>query len=132
MEHELGAGHNASAWTITALAVRLALAMNLNDETANDGDMSFVEREQRCRMMWAAYACDSMCHGGLNDFVLLPITSMRIPLPASEHHYSLSIEPPTRPHLPSARESPQPLLHGADGMMSRYARLMSIRTDVLK
>lgn len=132
IQHEFGAGRNASAWTICALAVRLALAMGLNHEEARDTTLTFVEKEFRRRLMWAVYACDCMCHGGLDDYMLLSQETIRVPLPASEHHFSLSIEPGERPQMTNARHNMERLAHGADGLMSRYVRLMCLRTHVLR
>lgn len=132
VQHEFGAGRNTSAWTFTALAVRLALAMGLNSETAAQSSADPLEREQRRRLMWAAYACDSICHGGVDDYVLVDANSIRVPLPSSENDFNLSIDSCRQVDMLQAGESTQTLPSGDEGFMSRYVRLMSIRTDILR
>ncbi|KAL3455362.1 hypothetical protein BJX64DRAFT_72484 [Aspergillus heterothallicus] len=82
------AGDSADAWSLLALAARLALTMRLNYE--NEGLDPLVQETHR-RLVWAIYQLDRLFSGGIEDLKVCPVERMHIRLPCDERSFEMGI-----------------------------------------
>lgn len=133
--HDSCSGRHASHWLLVALASRMCMGMSLNIEN-NDLDAAtpgyqFVERETRKRLMWSAFAHESLASGGIREYMLLPLSIIKISAPCSERNFALCVPTRTR-NLNELESSMAPIPEQEDGLLVRYLLLVAIRNDLLQ
>ncbi|CAK7227525.1 hypothetical protein SBRCBS47491_006599 [Sporothrix bragantina] len=87
--HDIHNGLFGSAWMLSSMATRAALALGLNREQhiPQQKAISFTELETRRRLFWACYCLDRMMSTGLSDLTTLRAEHISLQLPCEEHHY---------------------------------------------
>jgi hypothetical protein len=133
-KNDINSGKYSSAWVLTAIANRCALALGLHRELPSDHPATGIERETRRRLMWSCYCLDRMMATGVPEFISTPASSIRIKLPCEEHHYLFG----------QAVDAPIPILElempddpvnakiESVGLLGQYVRIMEIRTMILR
>ena len=136
IQHELNSGRTGSAWMFAAIAARMVLAMGLNLEPSGT-DLSWIEREQWRRLMWATYCADSFCTSGWPEYSLLSSVEVRVYLPSDEMSFLLGVEVPGQlltDVLDAAEVEGAPDLHqkASGNLLTRWIWLTKLRNDLLK
>ncbi|CAK7206063.1 hypothetical protein SEUCBS139899_008846 [Sporothrix eucalyptigena] len=101
--HDIHNGLFGSAWMLSSMATRAALALGLNRENHSlyrhqqnaqnaqnatmNANIPFSEQETRRRLFWACYCLDRMMSTGLSDLTTLRAEHISLQLPCEEHHY---------------------------------------------
>ncbi|KAL1896088.1 hypothetical protein Sste5346_004827 [Sporothrix stenoceras] len=97
--HDINNGLFGSAWMLSSMATRAALALGLNRENhslyrhqqnstvTTNATIPFSEQETRRRLFWACYCLDRMMSTGLSDLTMLRAEHISLQLPCEEHHY---------------------------------------------
>ncbi|KAF7542202.1 hypothetical protein G7Z17_g11793 [Cylindrodendrum hubeiense] len=135
--HDVNSGNYSSAWMLSSMATRAALALGLNKESrTDDTPMSFSEQETRRRLFWACYCLDRMMATGLSELVVLRNEHIRLQLPCEEHQYLFSI-PCWTPVINLEVEMPaieqEPSHSSRDiGLFGHYVQIMQMRYSILK
>ncbi|KAK7415441.1 hypothetical protein QQX98_005892 [Neonectria punicea] len=138
--HEVNCGNFASAWMLSSIASRAALALGLNNESCtDDSNMSCTEQETRRRLFWACYCLDRMMSTGLSELLILRAEHIRLQLPCEEYQYMFGI-PCWTPITNVEQEMPNmerlsldQLQAQADiGMFGHYVQIMQMRFCILK
>jgi len=126
--HEQNSGRHGSAWLLVSLITRMAYGMGLNTARL---DLPSAETEVRGRLMWAAHAADSQAAGGVLEYTLTDRRTLTIPLPVSEKAFALGLSC-RGPMLENVELNPAPGLETAEGVASRYIRIIALRNDILR
>ena len=141
--HEFNSGRPGSAWLFTPMAVRMALAMGLNDEEP-DATATLIERETRRRLMWSAFCADAMAAGesaslgtslthagGQVAYLSCPAASIRCALPCDDNLYALGTVPADTSATPWDLGN-KSYSTARDGLTTRWIRIMAIRNEMLQ
>lgn len=134
---DLSAGRSLSVWTLTALAVRLAYGLRLNDDSTYAG-LPWVRQETRRRLMWSAYCLDKLIGAGAAMYSLCLGSSLKLQLPCTERNFSLGIPCETgRLHIGNGYEPGHTTIFPdamprTGGLMSCYVELSIIRESILR
>ncbi|KAH7145457.1 fungal-specific transcription factor domain-containing protein [Dactylonectria estremocensis] len=138
--HEVNCGNFASAWMLSSIATRAALALGLNNQgRADDESMAFSEQETRRRLFWACYCLDRMMSTGLSELTVIRAEHLRLQLPCEEYQYTFGISCWTliinlEEEMP-AMDQPsleQLQAQGDVGMFGQYVQVMQMRYSILK
>ena len=135
--HDINSGNYSSAWMLSSIATRAALALGLNkDATVDDGSLSFTEQETRRRLFWACYCLDRMMSTGLPELVVLRTEHVHLQLPCEEQQYLLDIPCATRinnleTEISCTQENPSSAQANV-GMSGHYVQIMQMRYSILK
>ncbi|CAO2654061.1 Nn.00g107940.m01.CDS01 [Neocucurbitaria sp. VM-36] len=145
-DQEARTGNYAGSFLLTGLVIRMAHALQLNNEVSADvlckevgGSPNEVSvRESRRRMMWACYMIDVWAGSGVDHLTILSEKDLKIQLPCNERQYSLQIACITErlekgeilDSIPAEDipEKPSDNL----GMAAYYVRIVSIWRRVLR
>lgn len=88
IHHEYCAGRMLSAWSLTALASRMAIGMGLHRQPPEKARL--VESEMRRRLLWATWCADSWGASGLGECTTFdPKLIGGLALPCTENEYGL-------------------------------------------
>lgn len=134
--HEVNSGNYSSAWMLSSIATRAALALGLNKESSADTDsLSFSEQETKRRLFWACYCLDRMMSTGSPELVVLRTDHIRLQLPCEEHQYLFGI-PCWTPVVNLEVEMPSTGQEQSQGqrdigMFGQYVQIMQIRYSIL-
>lgn len=98
-DHEARTGNYAGSFLLTGLVIRMAHALQLNNEVSPDilckeigaSPNEVSVRESRRRMMWACYMIDVWAGSGVDHLTLLNERDLKIQLPCNERQFSLQI-----------------------------------------
>ena len=126
--HEHASGRSASAWMLTSMATRLAYTLRLQVETPHP--RTWLHGELRRRMMWAVYCWDALGSGGIPEYTLCDVSRINIALPVSEYNYTHDI--PVQSLTFAQVHANAKFEQGADGVFSRYIRLLALRAQALR
>ncbi|KAF1848771.1 uncharacterized protein K460DRAFT_280242 [Cucurbitaria berberidis CBS 394.84] len=145
-DQEARTGNYAGSFLLTGLVIRMAHALQLNNEVSMDvlckevgGSPNEVSvRESRRRMMWACYMIDVWAGSGVDHLTILNEKDLKIQLPCNERQFSLQIACVTErlekgeilDFIPAEDipEKPSDNL----GMAAYYVRIVSIWRRVLR
>lgn len=90
-KHASYSGAFNQAFMLASLANRYALKLRLFDETRwtkkDNSDVSWVEAEQRRRIMFSCYCVDRMTATGMRELTFCPAERMKIQLPCEDYNY---------------------------------------------
>ncbi|KAL5612776.1 hypothetical protein BROUX41_004139 [Berkeleyomyces rouxiae] len=94
--HEFGTCHGGRSWALGGQAMRMAYALQLHrdldhDPQGNKPQLSFVDREIRCRTMWACFLMDRFNSSGTDRPMFIREESIKIPLPIKERCFQLDV-----------------------------------------
>lgn len=138
-KYDMNSGKYGTAWMLSSIANRAALALGLHKDGGNDSKTTWVERETRRRLMWACYCLDRMMATGVPEFVFIRYEHVRMQLPCEEHQYLLGIPCVTPvPNLEGetlgiGRVMPDQATPERDiGMYGHYVQIVGIRYMILK
>ena len=141
-----GNGNYAGSFLLTGLVIRMAHALQLNNEVAPEtfymqfkGNPDEVSvRESRRRLMWACYMIDVWAGSGVDHLTLLNERDLKIQLPCNERLFSLQIpcvtellEKGTVLEILPAENIPQKPADNL-GMAAYYVRIVNIWRRVLR
>jgi len=133
-KEDISSGRFSQAFTLAAVAMRMALAMRLHQELPPDDEKSISERETRRRLMWGCFSLDRMMSTGVPEFLITPVQSLRIRLPCDDQRYlyGMAVETPI-PALESAGDSNDrdPAKFEGVGILGHHLRLQGVRTMIL-
>lgn len=98
-DQEARTGNYAGSFLLTGLVIRMAHALQLNNEVSVDvlckevgGSPNEVSvRESRRRMMWACYMIDVWAGSGVDHLTILNEKDLKVQLPCNERQFSLQI-----------------------------------------
>jgi hypothetical protein len=145
-DQEARAGNYAGSFLLTGLVIRMAHALQLNNEVSADilckedgGSPNEASvRESRRRMMWACYMIDVWAGSGVDHLTMLNEQDLKIQLPCNERQFLLQIPVVTErlqegdiiDFIPEEDipEKPKENL----GMAAYYVRIVSIWRRVLR
>ncbi|KAL5115332.1 hypothetical protein ACEQ8H_006777 [Pleosporales sp. CAS-2024a] len=145
-DQEARAGNYAGSFLLTGLVIRMAHALQLNNEVSTDilckeegGSPNEASvRESRRRLMWACYMIDVWAGSGVDHLTILNEKDLRIQLPCNERQFLLQIPVVTErlqegdiiDFIPAEDipEKPRENL----GMAAYYVRIVSIWRRVLR
>ena len=145
-DQEARTGNYAGSFLLTGLVIRLAHALQLNNELSVDvmckeegaSPNEVSVRESRRRLMWACYMIDVWAGSGVDHLTILNEKDLKIQLPCNERQFSLQIacvterleKGETLDFIPAAEvpEKPSDNL----GMAAYYVRIVSIWRRVLR
>lgn len=100
--------------------------LGLNLEVKNTGRPR-VEQESRRRLAWAAFCLDGLVAGRVPELKSLPLSVMRVRLPANEREFQLGLESSSSqlalPYMPEN-------MHRA-GILACFISIMAIRCQIL-
>ncbi|KPM43155.1 hypothetical protein AK830_g3400 [Neonectria ditissima] len=138
--HEVNCGNFASAWMLSSIATRAALALGLNNAgRADDANASFSEQETRRRLFWACYCLDRMMSTGQAELTVVRAEHIRLQLPCEEYQYTFGIPCWTpivnlEEEMPAMEQSSLAQLQsqGDIGMFGHYVQIMQMRYGILK
>jgi len=108
--YEWNRGAHASAWIISAVAVRLAHALQLNVEVSADRGkdkprIPTTVMETRRRLLWSCVIMESMIDAGHSPLSGLDLASIDVRLPCDERSYQLGLETTTERLNPSQKDN---------------------------
>ncbi|KAH9861668.1 hypothetical protein J1614_011421 [Plenodomus biglobosus] len=145
-DQEARTGNYAGSFLLTGLVIRLAHALQLNNELSTDvlckedgaSPNEVSVRESRRRLMWACYMIDVWAGSGVDHLTILNEKDLKIQLPCNERQFSLQIPCITEKletgsildFIPAddIPEKPSDNL----GMAAYYVRIVSIWRRVLR
>jgi hypothetical protein len=145
-DQEARTGNYAGSFLLTGLVIRMAHALQLNNEVSADimckeegGSPNEASvRESRRRLMWACYMIDVWAGSGVDHLTMLSEKDLKIQLPCNERQFSLQIPVVTErlkegdiiDFIPAedVPEKPKENL----GMAAYYVRIVSIWRRVLR
>ncbi|KAH4059922.1 hypothetical protein HBI80_035590 [Parastagonospora nodorum] len=145
-DQEARVGNYAGSFLLTGLVIRMAHALQLNNEVSADilckeegGSPNEASvRESRRRMMWACYMIDVWAGSGVDHLTILNEKDLKIQLPCNERQFLLQIPVVTErlqegdiiDFIPAEDipEKPKENL----GMAAYYVRIVSIWRRVLR
>ncbi|KAJ4367741.1 hypothetical protein N0V86_009862 [Didymella sp. IMI 355093] len=143
-DQEARTGNYAGSFLLTGLVIRMAHALQLNNEASTDimckrdGPNEASVRECQRRLMWACYMLDVWAGSGVDHLTILNEKDIKIQLPCNERQFLLQIpvvterleEGTTLDFIPAADlpEKPRDNL----GMAAYYVRIVSIWRRVLR
>lgn len=98
-DQEARAGNYAGSFLLTGLVIRMAHALQLNNEVSADilcreegGSPNEASvRESRRRLMWACYMIDVWAGSGVDHLTILNEKDLKIQLPCNERQFLLQI-----------------------------------------
>ncbi|KAF2023322.1 hypothetical protein EK21DRAFT_81204 [Setomelanomma holmii] len=98
-DQEARTGNYAGSFLLTGLVIRMAHALQLNNEVSADimckdegGSPNEASvRESRRRLMWACYMIDVWAGSGVDHLTILNEKDLKIQLPCNERQFSLQI-----------------------------------------
>ncbi|KAI1089385.1 fungal-specific transcription factor domain-containing protein [Rostrohypoxylon terebratum] len=124
--YRIESGEFPTAFMLSALAARTALALRLNYERP---ELSDVAQEARRRLFWALYLLDDFFCVGLREFELCPEETIHLQLPCDEDHFEAGRHVQTGVLRPGIRSSENTTTIGLRGMS---LRLTSMRRAVMR
>ncbi|KAJ4331340.1 hypothetical protein N0V87_009236 [Didymella glomerata] len=143
-DQEARTGNYAGSFLLTGLVIRMAHALQLNNEASTDimckedGPNEASIRECQRRLMWACYMLDVWAGSGVDHLTILNEKDIKIQLPCNERQFLLQIpviterleEGTTLDFIPKSDlpEKPRDNL----GMAAYYVRIVSIWRRVLR
>jgi hypothetical protein len=145
-DQEARTGNYAGSFLLTGLVIRMAHALQLNNEVSADilckeegGSPNEASvRESRRRLMWACYMIDVWAGSGVDHLTILNEKDLKIQLPCNERQFLLQIPVVTErlqegdiiDFIPAedVPEKPKENL----GMAAYYVRIVSIWRRVLR
>jgi hypothetical protein len=145
-DQEARTGNYAGSFLLTGLVIRMAHALQLNNEVSADilckeegGSPNEASvRESRRRLMWACYMIDVWAGSGVDHLTILNEKDLKIQLPCNERQFLLQIPVVTErleegdiiDFIPAEDipEKPKENL----GMAAYYVRIVSIWRRVLR
>lgn len=143
-DQEARTGNYAGSFLLTGLVIRMAHALQLNNEASTDimckkdSPNEASIRECQRRLMWACYMLDVWAGSGVDHLTILNEKDIRIQLPCNERQFMLQIpvvterleEGTTLEFIPKddLPEKPRDNL----GMAAYYVRIVSIWRRVLR
>lgn len=139
--YEWHRGSHVSAWIISAIAVRLTHALQLNlelPENEHGGrSVSMIVREMRRRTLWGCLVMESLMEGGRNPFSNLDLSSIEVRLPCDERSFRLGIESHPNsllePGVPRSTFLPDlPNIDGRPNMSAYLVRLAVLRMLIIQ
>ncbi|CAI9629752.1 hypothetical protein GT037_008945 [Alternaria burnsii] len=145
-DQEARNGNYAGSFLLTGLVIRMAHALQLNNEVSPDvlckelgGSPNEVSvRESRRRLMWACYMIDVWAGSGVDHLTILNERDLKIQLPCNERQFSLQIpcvterlERGTLLELMLPEDIPEKPSDNL-GMAAYYVRIVSIWRRVLR
>jgi hypothetical protein len=143
-DHELRTGNYANAFMLTATAVRMAQALQVNIEHSTDilcnspsPSPSASSKESRRRLMWSCFIMDCWVGSGVDQLTLLDERDINIQLPCQEQNFILQIPCITETidgkMLDFLGEDTRPA-RAVDnmGLLAFFIQLTSLRKRVLK
>lgn len=132
-KHDINSGKFSSAWVLTSIANRCALALGLHCELPPDHPATGIERETRRRLMWGCYCLDRMMATGVPEYITTHASIFKIKLPCEEHHYLFG-QPVDSP-IPTLEKfipnDPVNAKMESVGLFGQYVRSLEARTMVL-
>ena len=90
IHHERNSMRFASAWSLTAQASRRVIGMALDDTMG--ANLSWIQKETRRRLVWAAYCLDALGSFGLPQCTTLSIDLLNRSLPCDDHAFTFGQE----------------------------------------
>jgi hypothetical protein len=108
--------------------------MRLHLELPADDEHTVTEREIRRRLMWGCFSLDRMMSTGVREFLITPVSSLRIRLPCDDQRFLFGIDAPTPiPALESQGDSSDydPATYEGVGILGHHLRLQGVRTMIL-
>ena len=139
--YEWHRGSHISAWIISAIAVRLTHALQLNLELLENEhggrSVSIIVREMRRRTLWGCFVMESLMEGGRNPFSGLDLSSIEVRLPCDERSFRLGVDSyPTsllEPDAPRATFlSELPNIHERPNISAYLVRLAVLRMLIIQ
>ncbi|KAH8724439.1 fungal-specific transcription factor domain-containing protein [Phaeosphaeriaceae sp. PMI808] len=145
-DQEARTGNYAGSFLLTGLVVRMAHALQLNNEISADilckeegGSPNEASvRESRRRLMWACYMIDVWAGSGVDHLTILSEKDLKIQLPCNERQFLLQIPVVTERLQPGdiidfipAEDIPEKPTDNL-GMAAYYVRIVSIWRRVLR
>ncbi|KAF1940089.1 hypothetical protein EJ02DRAFT_407277 [Clathrospora elynae] len=145
-DQEARNGNYAGSFLLTGLVIRMAHALQLNNEVSPDVLCNEVGgspneasvRESRRRLMWACYMIDVWAGSGVDHLTILNEKDLKIQLPCNERQFSLQIPCVTERlekgellDFVSAEDIPDKPSDSL-GMAAYYVRVVSIWRRVLR
>ncbi|KAI8938338.1 hypothetical protein NX059_005989 [Plenodomus lindquistii] len=145
-DQEARTGNYAGSFLLTGLVIRLAHALQLNNELSTDvlckdegaSPNEVSVRESRRRLMWACYMIDVWAGSGVDHLTMLNEKDLKIQLPCNERQFSLQIaciterlEPGEILDFIPAKDIPEKPADNL-GMAAYYVRIVSIWRRVLR
>ncbi|KAL6705712.1 hypothetical protein ACN47E_006501 [Coniothyrium glycines] len=145
-DQEARTGNYAGSFLLTGLVIRMAHALQLNNELSQDvmcreegaSPNEVSVRESRRRLMWACYMIDVWAGSGVDHLTILNEKDLKIQLPCNERQFALQIPCVTErlekgeilDFIPTQDipETPSDNL----GMAAYYVRIVSIWRRVLR
>jgi hypothetical protein len=142
-DQEARAGNYAGSFLLTGLVIRMAHALQLNNEASTDilckseGPNEASVKECHRRLMWACYMLDVWAGSGVDHLTILNEKDLKIQLPCNERQFLLQIPCVTErldgkvlDFVPKedVPEKPRDNL----GMAAYYVRIVSIWRRVLR
>lgn len=144
-DQEARTGNYAGSFLLTGLVIRMAHALQLNNETSTDilcktdgGPNEITVRESRRRLMWACYMLDVWAGSGVDHLTILNEKDLKIQLPCNERQFLLQIPCVTEKLaegeiLDFVPTEDIPTKPGENlGMAAYYVRIVSIWRRVLR
>lgn len=94
--HDFGTGQESSSWSLGGQAIRMAFALRLHEDLEYDPrssgqKLSFVEREERRRAMWACYLLDRFSSADTDQPLFINESVIDTPLPVNERFFELDV-----------------------------------------
>ncbi|KAM0083638.1 hypothetical protein ACKRZS_004154 [Fusarium odoratissimum] len=101
--HEFGTCQGGRSWALGGQAIRMAFALQLHKDLEYDPlgrngtktQLSFIDRENRRRIMWACFLMDRFTSSGTDRPIFIREDTMQIPLPVNEKYFQFDIPAPT-------------------------------------
>ncbi|EXL90243.1 fungal-specific transcription factor domain-containing protein [Fusarium oxysporum II5] len=101
--HEFGTCQGSRSWALGGQAIRMAFALQLHKDLEYDPlgrngtktQLSFIDRENRRRIMWACFLMDRFTSSGTDRPIFIREDTMQIPLPVNEKSFQFDIPAPT-------------------------------------
>ncbi|KAJ5110666.1 hypothetical protein N7532_001201 [Penicillium argentinense] len=117
----------SNMWTASAMAARIAYGIRLNYEAP--GNVPFLSKEVRRRLMWSIFMLDKYYAGGFGELTLCNAETMHVNLPCEERNFELDIPVTTFPLNTSPSQTCKSV--SDIGIMGHMSRLVQIRHEVL-
>ena len=130
-KYDIHHGKLHSAWNMSSIASRCALTLGLHRELSASDPTSITVRETRRRLLWGCYCLDRMTATGVPEFMVIQASSIAVKLPCEEHQYLFGQPGTTRIPVLEA-EGPDDGTDDGTSMMGQYAKMMGMRSMVLR